>query len=132
MCKDIARGIMKLSFFSASVLHRQFSLLFSRGQLRHLCISRLRDVLLIVELIELRLHKAFTTEHVCAEPPREVLVGLIFHVRARRHTKHVVEFFESTLFGLGQPEEATIVSIWSQEGSMHSYIIRKASKFIAA
>jgi hypothetical protein len=37
-------------------------------------------------------------------------------VRARWHTKHVVEFFESTLFGLGQPEEATMVNIWSQEG----------------
>jgi hypothetical protein len=123
---------MCLSFSPASALHRQFILLSRCSQLRFLRNSRLRDVLLVIELVELWLREAFTTEHVCAEPPREVLAGLVFHVRARRHSKHVVEFFEGALFGLGQPEEATIVSIWSQEGSMHSYIMKKASKFIAA
>jgi len=92
----------------------------------------MRDVLLVAELVQLGLDQALAAQHVRLEPPWEVLAGLVLHVRARRDGKDVIEFLEGALLGFRKPEEAGKVSSRSCRWGMTTYIMTKASAFMAA
>ena len=59
-----------------------------------------------VELVQHWLGQALLAENVRLEPPGQVLANLVLHVGAGGNGEDVVQLFESTLFRLGQPQEA--------------------------
>lgn len=61
----------------------------------------------LVEFVEQWLGVALLAENICLEPPWQVLLELVVHVRACRDGKNIIKFFEGALLGLGHPEEAT-------------------------
>lgn len=60
----------------------------------------------VIELVEQWLGVTLLAQHICLEPPWQVLLDLIVHVRLSGDGEDVVEFFKRTLLGLRQPEEA--------------------------
>lgn len=68
-------------------------------------VRRRRDVLVGVEVVELWFDESLAAQHVLLEPIWRNLGDLVVLVRARGHGEDIVQFFEGSLFRLGEPQK---------------------------
>ena len=58
-----------------------------------------------LERVQLCTGSDIASKDICLEPPRKHCEGLIAHMGASRDRKDVIELFQSSLLGLGDPQE---------------------------